>query len=148
MLIYIVLLTIRNEKVGCSIHLSGTTSQSLMTSGFFLFAAAVESRPSWIASCLAMTERRRNDSSVPLRSTAPPRHCEARPRPVIARRSPHPVIARRAAPWQSMPLCDRRWIASFLAMTGQGGDDRPRGQSRSLTKTAPMASLCRDGERP
>jgi hypothetical protein len=28
---------------------------------------------------------------------------EARPHPVIARRSPHPVIARRAAPWQSMP---------------------------------------------
>jgi hypothetical protein len=34
-----------------------------------------------------------------------------------------PVIARRAAPWQSRLLCDRRWIASFLAMTGRGRND-------------------------
>jgi hypothetical protein len=33
------------------------------------------------------------------------------------------VIARRAAPWQSMSLYDRPWIASFLAMTGLGRDD-------------------------
>ena len=33
----------------------------------------------------------------------------------------HPVIARRAAPWQSMPLHNGPWIASFLAMTQEGG---------------------------
>ena len=32
----------------------------------------------------------------------------------------YPVIARRAAPWQSMPLRNGPWIASFLAMTQEG----------------------------
>jgi hypothetical protein len=35
------------------------------------------------------------------------------------------VIARRAAPWQSVCSCNRRWIASFLAMTGWGRNDHP-----------------------
>ena len=34
-----------------------------------------------------------------------------------------PVIARRTAPWQSRLLYDRRWIASFLAMTEQRRSD-------------------------
>ena len=38
------------------------------------------------------------------------------------------VIARRAAPWQSMSLWGRRWIASFLAMTGQGRNDEAGAQ--------------------
>ena len=76
----------------------------------------------------------------------------------VVARPPSAPLLRGAQPTPSLRGAQRRgnpclhptaaWIASFLAMTGQGGDDRPRGQSRSLTKTAPISSLCRDGERP
>jgi hypothetical protein len=44
-------------------------------------------------------------------------HGEPRTAPPSLRAAQIPsVIARRSAPWQSMSLCDRRWIASFLSM--------------------------------
>jgi hypothetical protein len=61
----------------------------------------------------------RAPSTASMRDRLLLRHCEAQP---LAARS-----LRRGGTWQSMPLYNRRWIASCLAMTGRGSRTaRPR----------------------
>ncbi len=75
------------------------------------------------------------------------RHCEAC-RPISSSRVAHPcVIARRAAPWQSMPLCGGRWIASFLAMTSQGRNHKSGAQQQGGSAPTALPRHCESRSR-